>query len=66
MEDIYNRTYEYILDSPNIGLYIPPFNWRTIKFTHDAVLLCLASDTFNEDDYIRDKNEFDKLKKNEV
>lgn len=49
---------EYILDSPNKGLYIPKMCWRTMKYTHNAVQMCIASMEFTEDDYIRDYNEF--------
>ena len=48
----------FILDSPDQGLYIPPMHWRTIKFSHSAVLLCLASEVYQEDDYTRDYNQF--------
>jgi dTDP-4-dehydrorhamnose 3,5-epimerase-like enzyme len=48
----------FILDSPEKGLYIPKMYWRTIKFSHNAVLLCLASEIYVEDDYIRDFDEF--------
>lgn len=50
-----------ILDKPNIGIYIPPLIWRDIKFSHNAVLLCLASDFYNESDYIRKFDDFEKI-----
>ena len=34
--------------------------WRDIKFSHNAVLLCLASEIYQEHDYIRDYNTFKK------
>lgn len=50
---------EFILDSPGVGLYIPPMVWATqYKYTSDAVLLVLASDVYDPDDYIRDHDEF--------
>ena len=49
---------KYILDNPNIGLYIPEGYWREIKFSHSAVLLCLASEKYDEEDYIRNYEEF--------
>lgn len=52
------------LDKPSIGLFIPSLVWREIKFSHSAVLLCLASEIFTEEDYVRDKSEFYKLTKN--
>ena len=50
------RTFE--LTEPWRGLYVPPMYWRTIHLSHDAVLLCLASDEFVESDYIRDYAQF--------
>ncbi|SIS33863.1 WxcM-like, C-terminal [Chryseobacterium joostei] len=51
----------FVLDHPTKGLYIPELIWRDIKFSHNAVLLCLASLPYSEDDYIRDYHEFQKL-----
>ena len=50
----------FILDKPHVGLYLPPFTWREIQFSHNAVLLCLASMWFDEKDYIRNYDEFKK------
>jgi dTDP-4-dehydrorhamnose 3,5-epimerase-like enzyme len=63
LEDVEGNEEEFILDSPNVGLYIPQLYWRTIKFSHNAVLLCLASMEYGEEDYIRDYAEFKSLKK---
>ena len=52
------RTFDFLLDHPSKGLYIPPLHWRTIKFSDNAVLLCLASDVYKESDYIRDYDQF--------
>ena len=50
---------EVLLDKPNIGLYVGPNIWHEMKdFTPDAVLLVLASDRYNEADYIRNYSEF--------
>jgi dTDP-4-dehydrorhamnose 3,5-epimerase-like enzyme len=51
---------EFILSAPHIGLFIPPYVWREIEFSHNAVLLCLASQIFSEADYIRDYSQFQK------
>lgn len=49
----------FMLDRPWKGLLIPPGLWRDLEnFSHDAVLLCLASEKYDENDYIRDYNEF--------
>ena len=50
------------LDKPYEGLYIPPMMWREMyDFSEDAVLMVLASEIYNEDDYIRNYDEFKKL-----
>lgn len=54
---------EFVLDSPHIGLYIPPMTWTVqYKYSPDGVLLALASDVYNPGDYIRDYGEFLALK----
>lgn len=58
LDDGIERT-EVLLDKPNIGLYVGPNMWREMKdFTPDAVLLVLASDWYDEADYIRNYSEF--------
>ena len=47
------------LDSPSIGLHVPPQIWRVhYKYSADAMLLVLASDEYDAGDYIRDYDEF--------
>lgn len=47
------------LEKPYEGLYIPNDMWREMyDFSPGAVLLVLASDYYNEQDYIRDYDEF--------
>ena len=48
----------FVLDNPDKVLFIPPGYWREIKFSHSAVLLCLASEAYDEKDYIRDYQTF--------
>ena len=57
-EDLKGNKREFILDSPDKGLYIPKMIWRDIKFSHNAVLLCMASEKYIESDYIRDYKTF--------
>lgn len=54
------QTFE--LTSPNVGLYIPPYCWHDMKFSHNAVLLSLSSIEYIEEDYIRDYEVFKKMK----
>lgn len=50
---------EYQLDSPGLGLHIPPMVWGVqYKYSHDAVLLVLASEKYDSSDYIRSYDEF--------
>lgn len=47
------------LDSPNKGLYIGPMIWREMfDFENEAVLVVLASREYDENDYIRDWNDY--------
>jgi UDP-2-acetamido-3-amino-2,3-dideoxy-glucuronate N-acetyltransferase len=50
---------EVCLDRPELGLHVPPMLWTTqYKFSADAALLVLASDVYQETDYIRDPDEY--------
>lgn len=50
---------EIELDSPDIGLYIPPRVWGLqYKYSANATLLVFASDYYDPDDYIRDYQQF--------
>jgi acetyltransferase-like isoleucine patch superfamily enzyme/dTDP-4-dehydrorhamnose 3,5-epimerase-like enzyme len=52
----------FLLDRPNLGVYIPPMIWSVqYRFSADAVLLGLCSDYYEADDYIRDYAEFMEL-----
>lgn len=54
------------LDKPNEGLYIANNMWREMfDFSTDAVLMVLASQYYDEADYIRDYNQFLKFVKEE-
>ena len=51
------------LNQPNMGVHIPPGIWASeINFSSGAICLVLASETYSEADYIRNYNEFLKLK----
>ncbi len=59
-----NTKKSYILDSPNLGLLIPNGIWRDIVWKKEGSVLCVAaSDYYDENDYIRDYDEFLKLVK---
>lgn len=49
----------YHLDRPHIGIYLPRLVWKDMyDFSRDSVLLCLASEHFDADEYIRDYNAY--------
>jgi hypothetical protein len=53
---------EVLLDSPQVALYVPPLIWLDIDgFTAGAICLVLASDVYDERDYVRDYAEFKRL-----
>lgn len=50
---------EVSLEKPYEGLFIDSIIWREMyDFSPDAVLMVLASELYNEADYIRDYDEF--------
>ena len=52
------------LDNPEKGLLIVPGIWRELNwFSKGTICLVLASDLYNENDYIRDYDEYRKYKK---
>ena len=56
----YGKNQESVwLDSPEKGLLIQDLTWREMHdFSDDCVLLVLASELYNESDYIRNYDEF--------
>ena len=58
LEDKNGRTL-YHLDSKDKGLLVPPETWNELtNFSSDAVLLVLASHSYNPDTYINSHEEF--------
>lgn len=58
MDDGHTRK-SILLDSPGIGLHIPPMTWSTqYDYSSDAVLGVFASHPYDPDDYIRTYGEF--------
>lgn len=50
---------QFLLNHPWEGLLIGPNTWRTLDdFSSGAVCLCLASEEYDEDDYIREYDDF--------
>lgn len=47
------------LNRPRMGLYIPTMVWKDMyDFSEDSVLLVLASEHYDADEYIRDYDEY--------
>jgi len=60
------QTAEVTLDKPTEGLYISNNTWREMyDFSEGAVLLVLASEYYDEADYIRNYDDFLKMVKGE-
>jgi UDP-2-acetamido-3-amino-2,3-dideoxy-glucuronate N-acetyltransferase len=58
VDDGTNRS-ELVLDSPAIGIYVPPMVWASqFRYEPDSVLLVLASHPYDPADYIREYDEF--------
>lgn len=54
------RRAEVVLSTPQQAVYVPAGVWAIqYRYTRDAVLLVLASDTYDGADYIRDYDEFE-------
>lgn len=58
IELINGEKFDFILDKPSKGLYVPKKSWRTMKYSHNAVLLCIASIEYDEKDYVRQYKDF--------
>lgn len=62
IEPLIGDLQEFVLDSPKVGLFIPKLCWRKLKYTHNAVQVCLASLDYTEEDYIRNYDNFKRLR----
>lgn len=50
---------EYLLDSPDKGLYVPPLFWRELcRFSGNAVCLTLSSTKFDAEEYLSPMEEY--------
>lgn len=53
---------QFILDSPNVGVFIPKFCWHIMEYSHNAVQMCIANMVYEESDYVRDFAQFKQIK----
>lgn len=52
----------FSLNRPHTGIYLPQMVWKDMyDFSEDSVLLCLASEHYDPNEYIRDYDEFVKI-----
>jgi len=55
----------FTLNRSYYGLYVPRMIWRHIdNFSTNSLALIVASEPYNQDDYLRDFQEFNEMKKN--
>ena len=51
----------FLLDKPNKGIYVPKMLWKDMyDFSCDSVLLVLSDKNYDENEYIRDYEEYRK------
>ena len=49
----------FLLDRPHTGIYLPKLVWKDMyDFSKDSILLCLASEHYDPEEYIRDYDVF--------
>lgn len=49
----------FCLDRPHIGIYLPKMVWKDMyDFSQDSVLLVLASEHYDETEYIRNYSKY--------
>ncbi|MGG5216353.1 MULTISPECIES: sugar 3,4-ketoisomerase [Rahnella] len=59
-----NERINILLDNPSQGLLIESFIWREMSdFSDDCVLMVLADKEYDENDYVRDYEQFSEMAK---
>ena len=53
-----NNTKNYILNSPNKGLFIPKLLWKNILVAPESIILCISSSLYKTEDYIKNFSDF--------
>lgn len=49
----------YCLDRPHTGIYIPTMIWKDMyDFSQDSVLLCISSEHYDAEEYIRNYDDY--------
>ena len=65
-EDPNGNKETFELNDPHVGLICGPHIWHTLTYHDDAILMVLASEGYEEEDYIREYSEFKKLKEGKL
>ena len=53
----------FILETPNVGIYMPKYCWHVMQYSHNSAQMCIANMVYEEKDYIRDYDTFKSIKK---
>lgn len=61
LENQAGQKFDFVLDKPFEGLFVPALYWGTFRFEGQASMICLASELYAEEDYIRNFEEFKAL-----
>jgi dTDP-4-dehydrorhamnose 3,5-epimerase-like enzyme len=50
---------EFLLNKAHTGIYLPKMVWKDMyEFSEDSILLCLSSEHYDNEEYIRDYDAF--------
>jgi dTDP-4-dehydrorhamnose 3,5-epimerase-like enzyme len=58
LEDLSKTKFSFDLSDADHALFIPPMTWSSVCFGPDVLLLVLSDQPYDEEDYIRSKEEF--------
>ena len=62
--DVMGNQKTFFLNKPTKALYLPSMLWRELdQFSNDAIFVCCASREYDENDYIRSRDEFNNFSK---
>ncbi len=62
--DGYGYDHVFVMDRPNLGVYIPKMYWKEMyDFSENSVLLCISSEKYDSSEYLRDYSEYKKIVK---
>ena len=57
--EVDGQVQEFVLDKPHTGIYLPRLVWKDMyDFSPDSILLCLSSEHYDNEEYIRDYDAF--------